>query len=104
MALSSFLLEAIMRFHNIMRHTEGRSRAIMSFDFFIWRAKTQRGPIMIFTNQDRSYRCVTLSAAKGLARGARRCFASLSMTTHDRLWSLQLIIRRVGGGSRAGHK
>ncbi len=35
--------------------------------------------MMKFNIQSRSY-SVTLSEAKGLARGAERCFASLSMT------------------------
>ena len=35
--------------------------------------------MMNFTDQDRQC-CVTLSAAKGLARWAGRCFAALSMT------------------------
>ncbi len=34
--------------------------------------------------------------AKGLATGAHRCFASLSMTTHDRCWSLKFIIGGAG--------
>src|SRR5216683_5692172 len=39
-----------------------------------------RGPVLMnIANQDRSGG-VTLSAAKGLARGAARCFAALSMT------------------------
>ena len=36
-------------------------------------------PIMNFNDQDRQC-CVTLSAAKGLARWPERCFAALSMT------------------------
>src|SRR5713226_5033358 len=39
----------------------------------------RRNPIMNFNDQDRQC-CVTLSAAKGLARWAERCFAALSMT------------------------
>ncbi len=37
------------------------------------------GVMMNFNDQDRQC-CVTLSAAKGLARWAGRCFAALSMT------------------------
>src|SRR6266851_114064 len=51
--------------------------------------------IMKFHEQARSYG-VTLSAAKGLARGAQRCFASLSMTTPYRSWVLHFIMYAMG--------
>ena len=41
--------------------------------------RTSRVRIMNFNDQDRQC-CVTLSAAKGLARWAERCFAELTLS------------------------
>ncbi len=47
---------------------------------------------MMESNEQAGSYGVTLSEAKGLAQGAQRCFASLSMTTPDRSWVLHFII------------
>src|SRR5713226_4092285 len=51
-----------------------------------------RDAIMIFNDQDREC-IVTLSAAKGLARWAERCFAALSMTRPALIVKLHYRIR-----------
>jgi hypothetical protein len=46
------------------------------YDSPLGRSISSKGAMMLFNDQDRSG-VVTLSAAKGLARWAQRCFAAL---------------------------
>src|SRR6266700_5364838 len=64
-----------------------------NMNVFIWRANSQRGPIMNFHDQDRQEN-VILSAAKDLIRRATRSFAALRMT------GPVVMVRNHHGGGR----